>query len=347
MPRTYRNHTVLESNGNAGHGLGVRWLFPLVLLSALPVRAHDADVIYVLVRHGAQPDLLLETVTLTGASLALLAPLDADGDQLLTQGDLDAKTKALKAGFWDEVPLTAGSQPCALIEAKAFLREGFVELQGSLRCAPEGELRQDFKILRVLPTNYRVVLGSQLDGEGQGRGFAQGSLSTIPIPRPLPAGAWDAAAFRRAIDQGVQRGLSLEVLAALFAVLLALGAWRKGILAGALMLAGVIAGSFVSLPWWPPTILLVLIAAASGWKIPPPIVPLLLGVSVGMREGGSAWSESLGLGLGSALVFAFASPVAIALGVMLQRRPRVLSRVRWVPLALAALGVVLHMRLSW
>jgi hypothetical protein len=325
----------------------MRWLLPLVLLSALPVRAHDADVIYVLVRHGAQPDLLLETVTLTGASLALLAPLDADGDQLLTQGDLEAKTKALRAGFWDEVPLTAGGQPCPLLEAKAFLREGFVELQGSFRCAVEGELRQDFKILRVLPTNYRVVLGSQLDGEGQGRGFAQGSLSTIPIPRPLPPGAWDAAAFRRAIDQGVQRGLSLEVLGALFAVLLVLGAWRKGLLAAALMLVAVIAGSSTSLPWWPPTVLLVLIAAASAWKEPPMIVPALLGVAVGLREGGTTWPESLGLGLGTALVFAFASLVAIAIGVMLQRRPAALKRVRWVPLAIVGLGVAAHVRLSW
>lgn len=325
----------------------MRWLVPLVLVCALPARAHDADVIYVLVRHGAQADFLVETVTLTGASLALLAPLDADGDQLLTQGDLDAKTKALKAGFWDEVPLTAGGQPCALLEAKAFLREGFVELQAELRCAPEGALRQDFKILRVLPTNYRVVLGSQLDGEGQGRGFAQGSLSTIPIPRPLPPGAWDAAAFRRAIDQGVRRAFSPEVLAALFAVLLALGAWRKGLLAAALILAGVVAGSFGALPWGPPTILLILITGASGWKAPPLIVPALLGVAVGLREGGSSWTESLGLGLGSALVLAFASPVATAVGVMLQRRPKALARLRWLPLAIAVVAVAAHVRLSW
>ena len=325
----------------------MRWLVPLVLLGALPVSAHDADVIYVLVRHGAQPDLLQETVTLTGASLALVAPLDADGDQLLSQGDLDAKTKALKAGFWDEVPLTAARQPCPLVDARAFLREGFVELQGEFRCSPEGELRQDFKILRVLPTNYRVVLGSQLDGEGQGRGFAQGSLSTIPIPRPVPAGAWDVAAFRRGIDQGVQRGLSAEVLAALFAVLLTLGAWRKGLIAAGLMLVAVIAASFTSFPWWPPTILLLIIAAASAWKAPPMIVPVLLGLAVGVREGGSTWPESLGLGLGSALVFLFASPVAIALGVMLQRRALALKRLRWLPLAIAWIAVAAHLRLSW
>lgn len=325
----------------------MRSLIFLVLLCALPARAHDADVIYVLLRHGAQPDLLLETVTLTGASLALMAPLDADGDQLLTQGDLDAKAKALKAGFWDDVPLTAGGQPCPLVDAKAFLREGFVELEGAFRCAVEGELRQDFKILRVLPTNYRVVLGSQLDGEARGRGYAQGSLSTLSIPRPLPPGAWDAAAFRRAIDQGVRRGLSLEVLAAVFAVLLVLGAWRQGLLAAALILVAVLAGSFASLPWWPPTILLLLITAAAGWKEPPLIVPGLLGVAVGVREGGSTWPESLGLGCGTALVLAFASAVAIALGVMLQRRPKALSRVRWLPLVIAGIAVAEHVRLSW
>jgi hypothetical protein len=172
-------------------------------------------------------------------------------------------------------------------------------------------------------------------------------LSTIPIPRPLPPGAWDGAAFRRAIDQGVQRGLSAEVLAALVAVLLTLGAWRKGLIASALMLIAVIAGSFTSFPWWPPTILLLIIAAASGWKAPPMIVPVLLGVAVGVREGGSTWPESLGVGVGSALVFLFASPVAIALGVMLQRRALALKRLRWLPLAIAGIAVAGHVRLSW
>jgi hypothetical protein len=324
----------------------MRWLFLLVMLPALQARAHDADVIYVLVRHGSQPELLNETVTLTSATLALLAPLDADGDQLLSQGDLDAKSKALRAGFWDEVPLTAGGNPCALLETRAVLKEGFVELQGDFRCG-EGELRQDFKILRVVPTNYRVVLGSQLDGEGQGRGFAQGSLSTIPIPRPLPPGSWDPAGFRRAFDQGLQRALSLEVLAALFAVLLAIGAWRQGLVGAALVLAAALGGSAGSFEWWPPTILLLLLAAGAAVKSPPMIVPLLLGAAIGLREGGGGWSSALGLGLGSGLVLLFASPVAIALGVMLQRRPKVLRLARWVPVVVAVLSVAARARLSW
>ena len=324
----------------------MRWLLPFVLLTGLAARAHDADVIYVLVKQGPQPDLLVESVTLTGATLAFLAPLDADGDGLLSQGDLDAKGKALRAGFWDETPLTAAGQTCTLLETRAWLREGFVELQGELRCG-EGELRQDFKILRVLPANYRVVLGSQLDGEGRGRGFAQGSLTTVPVPRPPASGSWDAGAFRRALDQGLERGLSPEALAALFALMLALGGWRKGLVATALMLAAVAAGSGVPLEWWPPTVLMLLIAGACGWKIPPMVVPLLLGAAIGAREGGGGWPVILGLALGTMLVLVFASPVALALGVMLQRRPKALRVVRWVPTLVVAAVMASRARLSW
>ena len=324
----------------------MRWLSLFVLLKGLAAQAHDADVISVLVNQGAPPEVLVESVTLTGATLALLAPLDADGDGLLSQGDLDAKGKALRAGFWDEVPLIAAGKPCTLLETRAWLREGFVELQGELRCG-EGELRQDFKILRVLPANYRVVLGSQLDGEGRGRGFAQGSLTTIPVPRPPAPASWDAGAFRRALDEGLQRGLSAEVLAALFAVMLALGAWRKGLVAGALVLLAVAAASFMSLDWWPPTVLMLLIATACGWKIPPLIVPLLLGAAIGAREGGGAWPGGLGLASGTLVVLVFASPVALSLGVMLQRRPKVLRVVRWAPMVVVMAAMASRARLSW
>ena len=325
----------------------MRWLIPVVLLSGLQARAHDADVIYALVRHGGQPGVLAESVTLTPATLSFLAPLDADGDGALSQADLDAKHKALKAGFWDDVPLVAGGKPCELLEARALLREGFVELVGQFRCG-EGELRQDFKILRVLPTNYRVVLGSQLDGEARGRGFAQGSLTTVPVPRPPVPGAWDPSGFRRALDQGVQRGLSVEVLAALLGVLLAIGVWRRGLLAAALIGLAAVLGSVASLDWWPPTILMLLVLGGSAaFRSPPLIVPVLLGLAIGLREGGGPWPVCLGLGLGTLLVLLFAAPVALAAGVMLQRRPRVVRVVRWVPLLVGVGAVVVHARLSW
>lgn len=325
----------------------MRWLVPVVLLWALGARAHDADVIYVMVRHGAQPDLLVESVTLTPATLAFLAPLDADGDQLLSQADLDAKARALRAGFWDEVPLGVGGKPCALLEARAWLREGFLELQGQFRCGA-GELRQDFRILRVLPANYRVVLGNQLDGEGQGRGFAQGSLTTIPIPRPPPPGSWDRAGFFSAFDAGVRRGLSLEVLAALLGLLLSLGAWKRGLLASGLLLAAVALGSWFSLDWWPPTILILLVTAgAAATKAPPLVLPLLLGAAIGLREGGGGWSSCLGFGAGTVLVLAAATPLALATAVLLQRRPGLLRFARWGPLVLAGVAVAVHARLSW
>ncbi|MFZ5439145.1 MAG: HupE/UreJ family protein, partial [Myxococcota bacterium] len=198
----------------------MRWLPIVVLLVAGVASAHDADVVYVLAKQG--PGRLVETVTLTGASLALLVPIDADGDALLTQADLDAKQKALRIGVWDEMPLSAGGRRCAVLETRAWLREGFVELEGTFDCG-EGELRQDFRFLRVLPANYRVVLGSQLEGEAAGRGFAQGSMTSVTVPRPPPPGAWDGSQFRAGFDGGVRRGLSLLGGLMLLGVLLGAG----------------------------------------------------------------------------------------------------------------------------
>lgn len=321
----------------------MRWPIALVLLSALAAQAHDADLIYALVKHGATPGVLVETVTLTAPTLGYLAPLDADGDGQLSQSDLEARHKALKVGVWEEMPL----EPCQLLETRAWLREGFIELEGQFRCPDQGELRQDFKILRVLPPNYRVVLGSQFDGEAQGRGFAQGSLTAISVPRPLPHGSWDVPAFRRAFDEGVQRGLSREVLGALLGLLLSIGAWRPGLLATALALAGVLLGSWASAEWWPPTLFLLLVAlGAAGLRSLPVIVPLLLGVAIGLRDGGGPWPACLGLGAGTSLVLLLVSPVSLAVAVMLQRRPRLLRVLRWAPPLVVLISAALHARLS-
>lgn len=171
----------------------MRWLLPGVLLSASLAFAHDADLVVVRLEPGPQPGVLVETVTLTAATLALLAPIDADGDGALTQGDLDARARALRVGFWDEVPVQAGGHSCEWLEAKATLKEGFVELQAPVRCG-EGELRQDFKILRVLPANYRVAFNAQPIGDEAGPRFAQGTFTTISVPREPPGGALVARA---------------------------------------------------------------------------------------------------------------------------------------------------------
>lgn len=325
----------------------MRGLLAVLLVWGRWAGAHDADVLFVMLKPGTQPEVVQESITLTAATLAFLAPLDADGDQLLSQADLDARARALQAGVWDDVPLQAGGAPCELLETGAWLREGFVELQGQFRCG-EGELRQDFRILRVLPANYRVVLGSQLDGEGQGRGFAQGSLTTIPIPRPPRPGHWDRARFATAFEAGVARGLSPEVLAGLWGVLLALGAWKRGLLGSALVLAGVALGSWVPLDWWTPTALLLLVTGgAAASPSVPGIVPLLLGAAIGAREGGGGWVSALGLAAGTLSTLLFASPAAVAVGVWLQRRPRLRRWARWAPLVLALASVAVHARLSW
>lgn len=161
-----------------------RVLLPLSLITALllatTARAHDADLIYV---EAMRPDRaaagVTEIVTLTAPSLLRLAPVDADGDGALTQGDLDARASAIEAGVWAQMPLTAGSASCTLEHSTAFLRERYVELQGRFSCPP-GALEQSFRVLSVLPDNYKVILGSVVEGEANQR-FATRLMPTLML----------------------------------------------------------------------------------------------------------------------------------------------------------------------
>lgn len=302
---------------------GVRFL-PLAVALAwlLPgaAAAHDADVIYVLAVPGDAPDVIAEVVTLTPGTLARLAPVDADGDGVLSQADLDARARAVVAGVWDDMPLSAGGRRCEWLAGQAHQRESFIELTGRFRCGA-GELRQDFRLLRVLPANYRVVLGSQLDGEAAGRGFAQGAMTVVPVPRPVPPGAWDPERFRAGWQGGLRRALAPEALLAWLAVLVALGAWRRGLFATGLALVGAAIGGLLDLGWEGPTALVAaaLVAGARRGELPV-VVPLVLACALGAR-GGGPWPMGLGQGLAVAAVLAGVAPIGLATGVMLARRP--------------------------
>jgi len=78
------------------------------------------------------------------------------------------------------MPLLANRVPCRRSGERAILKEGYVELDASFIC-PKGERSQDFRILRVLSSNYRVVLGTQLEGES-GKTFAQMPRTSLVLP---------------------------------------------------------------------------------------------------------------------------------------------------------------------
>lgn len=161
-----------------------RLLLPLALLSALCVapsaHAHDADILFVQAsRASLDAQTVDEVVTLTASSLVRLAPIDADGDGALSQSDLEARADAVRAGVWSQMPLLAAGAPCLLGDTEALLRERYVELRGRFACPP-GALTQTFRVLSVLPDNYKVVLGSAVDGE-QNQRFATQLLQTLPL----------------------------------------------------------------------------------------------------------------------------------------------------------------------
>lgn len=320
----------------------MRWLLVFSISVAATASAHDADVIYALVeQHGDVPNQLVERLTMTDATLRLLAPVDVDGDGAVTQSELDAKAGALRVGVWDDMPLTSSEGRCAFVEAAARLRDGFVELTARFDC-PNGELRQDFRVLRVLPANYRVVVGSQVDGERAARGIAQGSFSTIPMPRPKVPGTWDNAAFQRGFDDGLTRGFGLSSLALIGALTFSLASWRRGLVATALLLVGAAIATFVEAPWWGGLALAVIAATVSLFK-PSAGFAAPLGAGLGLGVGG-ALAFDVGVVAGSSLLWLPASLAFTAVAVMVARRGGA-KRGAWI-FVVIALGATIVARLG-
>ncbi|MBL8921800.1 MAG: hypothetical protein JNJ54_23280 [Myxococcaceae bacterium] len=320
-------------------------LLVVLLIVARPALGHDADVIYA--RLEDAPGGFVQIVTLTNATLSQLAPVDGDGDGLLTQGDLDARGAALVAGVWNDVPLSAGGVPCARSDETARLEDGYVTLTARFRCG-EGDLRQDFKVLRVLPTNYRVVLGSQLEGE-RGRRFAQGVFTALEIPRPRPPSVFDGARLRSGVIRGLADTGVAEGLAALLLSFITAGAFRRGALRLGLLVAGGLVvlggrGAEALVPWS-----LGLGALVLGFVRDRPGVRarlldatcLVLGGALGLRATIPVAAEGLGWVTGLALVAAVTFAAGVPLGRLLARRPPLFfgARLALVALALFSAGL--------
>lgn len=192
--------------------------------------AHDADIIYAqLWRPEVGMPEVRERLTLTAETLALLIPADADGDGALTQADLDARTQALAVGIWDAIPLSAQGRPCTRTGTTARVREAFVELGATFTCAP-GELRQRFSLLSLLPPNYRVVLGSYVQGE-QGQRFADATQPTLVVSEPGQPERQAVSGLLEWIGLGLTHIFEgIDHLAFLLALLLVGGSWRRVLL---------------------------------------------------------------------------------------------------------------------
>lgn len=205
----------------------MRRLFALgALLISFAASAHDADIVYAQLSREPGGSKVREVLTMTPATLERLAPVDANDDGYIGQGDLDLKTDAIVAGVWRELPLKAGSTPCELGAATALLREGFIELRAEWSCG-QGDLAQTFRILSVLPSNYRVVLGSYVDGEA-GQRFVQGDVQTLVIEQKKEGetqglGGWVSLGIRHIFG-------GLDHLAFLLALLLTASSLKRVLL---------------------------------------------------------------------------------------------------------------------
>lgn len=311
-----------------------------VALCASLAQAHDADVIYVQTEtHHGQ---VTEVVTLTTATLAQLAPVDADANGELTQTELDARADSIHAGVWAQMPLTAGGQRCASENERAQLRSGFVELTATLRCAP-GELRQDFRFLAVLPTNYRVVLNERL--------FAQGALTTLTLTDVAKVDVWSS------IRAGIVRCLTLDGIACVILALLTaqvqrtnksieqnpfrssevetapldvargnrdrLASAKSWCLAFGALLVGTLS-SALSVGALSSSTLLALSALALVLARPRhAVATFFVGAAVGLRSGGGPASHVVGLLIGTALTLVLVGLQVLLVSPLLNRRPAI------------------------
>lgn len=162
-----------------------RWslIAGLLFICSSSALAHDADILYVQVSRAPASGgrvQVSERVTLTATSLRVLVPVDADGDGELSQSDLDSRQQAIALGVWDGMPISHGAASCPRVNSSAQLRPGYIELHATFDC-PDGELTQTFRLLSVLPSGYRVILGRQEDGATAAR-FAEGNAQTLVLP---------------------------------------------------------------------------------------------------------------------------------------------------------------------
>lgn len=208
----------------------VRSLLLAGVLLSLPAWAHDADIIYAQLERGAD-GVVSERLTLTETTLLLLAPpVDADGDSFVSSAELTAGAAAIQAGIWEQIPLRAGETACTAVSSSARQKETYLQLDAQLRCPP-GELTQTFRVLSVLPSNYKVVLGAYGDGELKGQAFAQGTHQTLTVLGTPEQMASNAPGLFGWIVLGVEHiFLGIDHLAFLLAVLLVGGSWKRVLL---------------------------------------------------------------------------------------------------------------------
>lgn len=324
------------------------------MLTASRAQAHDADVVFVQLQVAPSPGTFTEVVTLTAGTLGLLAPVDADNDGLLTQGDLNARGEALRQGVWHDMPVWAQDVACKRAHEEAWVREGYIELRAQFTCSG-GALRQEFKWLSVLPPNYSVVL-KNASGLLSIPLMARSAMHTMFIPRPgepRTAPGWLAG-----LKGGLKHGWALEHVCWLLALAWLCRKIQSGLLGIAAFviaqwlgqLAALHAELVMSLPLWRgleagPHLLLCALAAEL-WLGERPGVRTVLLVIAGFEHGltlpgarGGSFAALSGFGVGFIFISAAVFVALFALARRTENRLWLRTVVAGLCLAVAGYGL--------
>ncbi len=208
----------------------MRLLLLLVLLVAPAARAHDADIVFAQITR-EEGGAIRERLTMTAATLSLLAPIGVGDDGRIDDAELEAGRAAIEAGVWAQVPLRGGDAPCRRRDTRARVQQTYVALEGTFDC-PDGELSQVFRILSVLPSAYKVVLGTYGQGGAlQNASFAQGNQQTLILSAPSAGAKPGSPSFVGWFGLGIRHIFGgIDHLAFLLALLMVGGHWKRVLL---------------------------------------------------------------------------------------------------------------------
>jgi hydrogenase/urease accessory protein HupE len=200
----------------------------LICGGARPASAHQADIIYVHLQKWVAGDWE-ERAILSNLALAQLVP---EAAAALERGQQESAGELIDAQIWSQMPLSSGAVRCDRGPTWWMETEGYIELSARFRC-PEGELKQSFQFLELLPQEYRVIVGTELGGNRIQR-FADKSAPTVVLSDRAVSGE-----ARRPEVRGLQGWFQLGVahifggldhLAFLLALLIVGGGWKRMLL---------------------------------------------------------------------------------------------------------------------
>ncbi len=201
----------------------------LMCLIAGPVAAHTLSVAHVDVTAQGDQGVTLE-VDIALRDLALTTPLDLNGDNKITWGELQSRETALQQLVQEGVSLTSGSGQCTLEPGRLGIRSydgvNYASVSFNSTCNAALGMAVDYRLIFEQDPAHRVILAWRI-GERVQTDILQASASTARLRSTQANRGKDT--FLQFLSEGIHHILGgIDHLAFLLALLLPAVLLRKG-----------------------------------------------------------------------------------------------------------------------